>query len=301
MSAPTTTPTTLLLSLTVLLGAWTSSTTLAQSAPAAANRASAPARYTPPTGPTPRLLNGKPDLSGVWEHPYVPDMARTNDRGPLIQKGPAVLPYTAAGLKNIEDYNPERDGDYTGMCMPYGFVRSVNAPYPIQIMQSDRHVAFLFETNMWFTVVPFRAAHQEADPTWFGDSIATWEGDTLVVDTVGFNGFTRLDTKGNPHSDKMHLTQRFTRTDAGHLAYTVTIDDPLYYSKPWTNERVFTLSDGELIEYSCMENNRGLLEGRIKVWTPPNTEPLRIPGREAPLGTPLGAPLGAPLATPAGK
>jgi hypothetical protein len=236
--------------------------------------------YTPPTGPTPRLLNGKPDFSGVWEHPYVPDMTRSNPRNPAIQKGASELPFSAAGRKNMDDYNPERDGDYTGMCMPYGFVRSVNAPYPIQIMQSDKHIAFLFETNMWFTVVPFRDSHpKEIDPTWFGNSIAKWEGDTLVVETIGFNGFTRLDTVGHPHSDKMRLTQRFTRTDAGHLRYVITIDDPVFYTMPWTNERTFTLSDGEIIEYSCMENNRGLLEGRIKVWTPPNTEPLRIPAK----------------------
>jgi hypothetical protein len=254
--------------------------------PAAPSAAAGETPYSPPTGPAPRMLNGKPDFSGVWEHPYVPDMASTNRRDPAIQKGPAALPYNAAGRKNIEDYNPERDGDYTGMCMPYGFVRSVNAPYPIQIMQSDKHVAFLFETNMWFTVVPFRDTHPELDPLWFGNSIAKWDGDTLVVETVGFNGFTRLDTKGNPHSDKMRLTQRFTRTDAGHLVYKVTVDDPVYYSEPWSNERTFTLSRGEIIEYSCMENNRGLFEGRIKVWTPPNTEPLRVPGGGEPLRTP---------------
>jgi hypothetical protein len=266
----------LLLGLVALLSA-SAGLAWPQSTPTPAPTA-ATERYTPPTSPAPRMLNGKPDFSGVWEHPYVPDMARSNDRGPMLQKGPAVLPYTPAGRANIEAYNPERDGDYTGMCMPYGFVRSVNAPYPIQIIQSDKHVSFLFETNQWFTVVPFRESHpSEVDPTWFGTSIAKWDGDTLVVETIGFNGFTRLDTKGNPHSDRMRLTQRFTRTDAGHISYLVTIDDPAYYTTPWTNERTFTLSNGELIEYSCMENNRGLLEGRIKVWTPPNTEPLRIP------------------------
>jgi hypothetical protein len=204
-------------------------------------------------------------------------MTRTA-RNPAVQKGPNPLPLTPAGLENIKNYNPERDGDYTGMCMPYGFVRSVNAPYPIQLMQSDTHVAFLFETNSWFHVVPFSNTHKEdAAPTWFGDSIARWDGDTLVVETVNFNGFTRLDTVGHPHSDRMRLTQRFTRTDAGHISYVVTVDDPVYYTQPWTNERTFTLSKGELFEYSCMENNRALFEGRIKWWMPPSVEPLRIP------------------------
>ena len=175
--------------------------------------------------------------------------------------------YTAAGLANIKGYDPEKDGDYTGMCMPFGLMRSINSPYPIQIMQNDKYVAFLFEQSTWFHVVPFKDAHSEdPNPTWFGESIARWDGDTLVVDTIGFNGFTRLDTRGNPHSDKLHLVQTFRRSDAGHIAYTVTVDDPVYYAKPWTNERTFTLTNGELIEYSCEENNRSLWEGRIKIW-----------------------------------
>jgi hypothetical protein len=88
-------------------------------------------------------------------------------------------------------------------------------------------------------------------------------------DLRGFNGYTRLDTIGHPHSDELRLTQTFERVDAGHLAYTVTIDDPKTYTETWTNERIFTRTEGELIEYSCQENNRSLWEGRIKQWFPP--------------------------------
>jgi hypothetical protein len=236
------------------------------------------ATYVPPTSPAPRQPNGKVDFSGVWDHAYVPDMARTSANNPVLQTGPGDLPYSADGLKNIQAYDPERDGDYTGMCMPFGFTRSMNSPYPIQIFQNDAFVAFLFEQNSWFHVVPFRAAHSaELEPTWFGSSIAKWDGDTLVVVTRGFNGFTRLDTKGNPHSDRMTLTQRFTRTDKGHIAYEATIDDPVYYTKPWTNTRTFTLSSGNLMEYSCEENNRSMWEGRIKLWIPPSAGPPRPP------------------------
>jgi hypothetical protein len=234
------------------------------------------ARWTPPTGPAPRTASGKPDFGGIWDHPYVPDMSQSNARNPALQKGAGPLPYTPAGIDNMANYDPAKNGDYTGMCMPFGLMRSMNAPYPVQIMQDDRHIAFLFEQNTWFHVVPFKDAHVPDDnPTWFGDSIARWDGDTLILDTVDFNGFTRLDTRGNPHSDKLHLTQTFRRTDAGHIAHTVTIDDPVYYTKPWTNERTWTLSSGELIEYSCEENNRSLWEGRIKIWTPPGAEPIR--------------------------
>ena len=206
-------------------------------------------------GAAPRLSNGKPDLSGVWQRPYVPDMTR-NGRG---QKGEAELPFTPAGLADWSGYDAA-NGDYTGSCFPFGLMRSVNAPYPLQIVQTDKYVVLLFETNTWFHIVPIdgRDHPKEPEPTWFGSSVGKWNGDTLVVDTVGFNGYTRLDTVGHPHSDALHMIQTFRRPDTDHIEYTVTIDDPKMYTKPWKNERAFTLMKGELIEYSCEENNRSL-------------------------------------------
>jgi hypothetical protein len=227
-------------------------------------------------GPAPRLPSGRPDLNGVWDHAYVPDMGESNGRDPGLQRGAGALPYSPAGAASIASYDPARNGDYTGMCMPFGLMRSMNAPYPLQIIQNDRYVAFLFEQSTWFHVVPFRDGHTAAaaaNPTWFGESIARWDGDTLVVDTTGFNGYTRLDTRGNPHSDRLHMVQRFQRLDAGRIAYTVTIDDPVYYTRSWSNERTLTLTDSDLIEYSCEENNRALWDGRIKRWFPPNVTP----------------------------
>jgi hypothetical protein len=265
-----------LLALTLAAPAVAQQTTLGGGT-AGESAARLPDSYKPPTGPPPRLPNGRIDFSGVWDHPYVPDMSRTNATNPRLQTGAGDLPYTPAGLANITSYDPAKNGDYTGMCMPFGLMRSMNSPYPIQIMQNDKYVAFLFEQSTWFHIVPFKAEHsKDPNPTWFGESIARWDGDTLVVDTIGFNGFTRLDTKGDPHSDKLHLVQTFKMTDAGHVAYTVTVDDPVYYTKAWTNERTFTLSNDNLLEYSCEENNRSLWEGRIKIWVPPGTEQPRI-------------------------
>jgi hypothetical protein len=133
--------------------------------------------------------------------------------------------------------------------------------------------------------VPFRDRHtpsEQLNPTWFGESIAYWDGDTLVIDSVGFNGYTRLDTRGNPHSDKLHMVETFRRTDAGHLAYTVTIDDPVYYTRQWRNERTLSLTSSDLIEYSCEENNKALWDGRIKRWFPPNVTPPSNQPRTAP-------------------
>ena len=238
----------------------------------------------------PRRADGKPDLSGVWMPPYVPDMTlnRRDQQGyaeapfspgdtpqarqALAAKGnKSDLPFTPAGLANWASYDPAT-GDYTGSCFPFGLQRSMNAPYPFQIMQDEHTVALLFEVNNWHHVIPLTREFpkQMADnPIWYGYSIGRWDGDTLVVETRGFNGYTRLDTVGHPHSDALHLTQTFRRIDAKSIAYTVTVDDPKFYTKPWTNERTFRLNNGPLMEYSCEENNRGYWEGRIKGWAPP--------------------------------
>jgi len=217
-------------------------------------------------GAAPRMPNGTRDLSGIWQRPYVPDMTK-NGRG---QKGEPELPFTPAGLADWSGYDAA-NGDYTGSCFPFGLMRSVNSPYPLQIVQTDKYVVLLFETNTWFHIVPIdgRDHPKEPEPTWFGSSIGKWNGDTLAVDTVGFNGYTRLDTVGHPHSDALHMIQTFRRLDADHIEYTVTIDDPKMYTKPWKNERSFVPLKGELMEYSCEENNRSLWEGRIKAWVPP--------------------------------
>ena len=140
------------------LAAGQAQNTLGGSIPGEA-RSGASQGYVPPTGPAPRTPAGKPDFSGVWDHPYVPDMSRSNPRNPAVQKGPGDLPYTAAGRANIAAYDPAKNGDYTGMCMPFGLMRSMNSPYPIQIMQNDRYVAFLFEQS---TLVPRGAVQGRA-------------------------------------------------------------------------------------------------------------------------------------------
>lgn len=218
--------------------------------------------FKPLTGPVPRTADGKPDLSGVWQRPYVPDMTLSAPN----HKGMSELPFTAWGANEWKIYHAE-DGDYTGACLPFGFSRSINSPDPVQIVQNAKYVTILFEQNNWFQVIPIDGrAHRQLPSTWFGDSIGRWEGDTLVIDTISFNGKTRLDTVGHPHSDQLHMIQRFTRTDLGHIAYEMTIDDPKTFTKPWSNTRTFTLRpDWELMEYSCEENNKSLWEGRIKV------------------------------------
>ena len=211
----------------------------------------------------PRLPDGKPDFNGVWQRPYVPDMSRD---GGADQKGAGALPFTPEYAQKFKDYDPAKF-DYTGHCLPQGATRSMNSPFPIRIVQTPGLMAILYEAWNVFVIVHTdgRSHPQDPDPLWFGHPAGTWDGDTLVVDTVGFNDKTNLDTVGHPHSDALHLIERYTRADDQHIAYEVTVDDPKAYTRPWKNSRVFTLRpDWEIMEYSCEENNKDLTGGHIK-------------------------------------
>jgi hypothetical protein len=209
-----------------------------------------------PAGPAPRTADGKASLSGVWEIPYTPNMLR----------GVAKPPFTAWGEQDFKNYDAEKF-DYAANCLPLGWTRLMNTPMPMEIMQEPNRIAVLFEAWQTYKVIPTdgRNHPKNVEPTWAGNSVGRWEGDTLVIDTIGFNDRTRLDTIGHPHSDQLHTIERLTRTDAKHIAYEITVTDPKAYSDPITNKRVFTLHpEWELMEYSCEENNKDVREGHIK-------------------------------------
>jgi hypothetical protein len=106
-----------------------------------------------------------------------------------------------------------------------------------------------------------RTTHpKNPEPLWYGDSIGHWEGDTLVVDTVGFNDKFWFDMAGHPHTTQLHVIERYHRRDFGNLDVQVTIDDPGAYAKPWVNNRVSTLETSiDMSEYVCNENNSDVL------------------------------------------
>ena len=249
-----------------------------------------------PAGPVPRLASGRPDLSGHWTNPYTPDMARgavdPATREPLMfaRKGDALpdakapasggartydLPYTEWGVRQWENYDPVNDGDYTGNCLPFGMSRSVNSPHGLQIVHGQDALAILFEQNTWFHWVPLDPAFawpEDLPESWNGISRGHWEGDTLVVETTRFNGYTKLDTAGHPHSRQLTLVNRFTRLDSNTMEHTVTVTDPRAYTRPWMNVRTWRIkpSTDVIMEYSCDENNlQGIVDGTIKLWTPP--------------------------------
>ncbi len=249
-----------------------------------------------PAAPAQRLANGRPDLSGHWANPYTPNMAlrivdpKTREPLKFARLGEAIpdaresaagtaarsfdLPYTDWGLRKWRDYDPVNKGDYAGNCLPFGMSRNINSPHGLQIVQHPDALALLFEQNTWFHWVPTAPGFKwpaDLPPSWNGVSTGRWEGDTLVIETRSFNGYTRLDTAGHPHSKDLVLVNTFTRTNVDTLVHTVTVHDPKAYTRDWMNVRTWRIRPPQdvVMEYSCEENNlRNILDGAIKVWQP---------------------------------
>jgi hypothetical protein len=234
-----------------------------------------------PKAPAPRLQNGKPDFSGVWARPGAQDLTRTftNANGTSNKGEPNPLPFTTWGQAQWDNYDPVKNGDYAGSCMPFGWIRSFT-PHPMQILQNNETVAFLFEQSTMFQAVNTEGLPHRKDwpPTWFGDSRGHWEGETLVIEGINFNGLAKLGTIGHPMSNKAKLTMSFKRPDMGHMEFKWVLDDPKTYTRPISNERVFVLTpDVELMEYSCMEGNlQSLLDGVITPWVGSKDQDINI-------------------------
>lgn len=205
-------------------------------------------RSASPAASVPRMADGHPDLNGVWFGRGHADMSDGLAGG---------LSLTEAGRGAFDSVLKQYDP--TGFCLYPGVTRITQSPYPLEIMATPRRIAILYEYMRTFRVIPTdgRKHSNDPNPSFFGESVGKWDGDTLVVDVIGLNDKSWLDAAGNPHSDGLHLIERYRLTDAQHLEYEVTIDDPKFYAKPWTSTMVFTRkADWELIEYSCDENNK---------------------------------------------
>ena len=207
-------------------------------------------KFTP--GETPRTKDGKPDLSGVWGYAgYTSDIAKDYDVGE-VPMTPLADKLFKERQANQGIYDPE------ARCQPTGVPR--RDPYPSKILQFPNLVVILFEGSMhsYRQIFLDRAKHpQDLEPTWFGDSIAKWDGDELVVDTIGFNGKTWLDLAGHPTSDQLHVIERYSRPQFGELRLDITIEDPVMYTRPWkVTERMPLMVGQELMEYVCTENER---------------------------------------------
>ena len=205
------------------------------------------------SAPAPRTADGKPDFSGVWQpdvNPYRFDVIQNLEDEAIFRP-----PAEAIFLGRVRDLR--RDDPVTN-CLPAGPAEPLSAMY--RVMQSPTVVALLYEsgTGRYRQIhMDGRKLPKDPNPTWLGYSVGRWEGETLVVESVGFNDRTWLDRAGHPHSEKLRVTERFRRVDFGHMQYQITFDDPEALTKPLTLSIVVNYRpDTDMLENVCSENSR---------------------------------------------
>jgi hypothetical protein len=193
--------------------------------------------------------------------------ARSEPQVPFQPWAAAIYDYNSA---NESKYDPE------GYCLPPGGPRMMATPYPMEIIQlpEQKRILMIFEgaTHIWREIYMDGRPHPEGDalnPTYLGHSVGRWEADTLVIDIVGFNENSWLDYFGHPHTDMLHVVEKYSRPTKNQLHYEATIDDPGAYTKPFTVRWTIQWNPrGELSEYICQENNRYLIALKDDVGQP---------------------------------
>ena len=227
--------------------------------------------------PAPRTRDGNPDLSGIWE----PEGATREELMKLLPGGINGLgenPPSKYFLNILSDYKfeeapllPQAAADlqkrlpYFGRdfpvtrCLPAGVPTGDLTPEPFKLIQTPGVVALLYELDNSFRQIftDGRKLPDDPSPSWLGYSVGKWEGDSLVVETIGLNDKTWLDAMGHTHSDALRVTERFHRRDFGRMEVEVRLDDPKTFTKPVTirfNERL--VPDTELIETICIEDEK---------------------------------------------
>jgi hypothetical protein len=205
------------------------------------------------SAPAPRTPDGKPDLSGLWTSDRPPD--RFTEREPAVAPGDVSLTQEGEALqrRRRENYFPG------AMCLPSPFPRRT-ATAPFKILTLKGLMVILYEHSPYRQIfLDGRALPKDPNPTWSGYSVGKWEGDTLVVDTSGFNDDEWILPGRRPHSDALHIIERFHRRDFGHLEIQYTVEDSKVYTKPWSIRQTHHLiPDTELLEYICNENEKDL-------------------------------------------
>jgi hypothetical protein len=226
--------------------------TVAGTAPVAAPAAA-------PKTEVPRMPDGKPNLSGVYNAAFPGTFF---SGGPPMNTGGVprpdeTKPVLKAGAEKFKVVRGPNDTGLSSDCMPLGIPQSYFVPYQFQVVQGLDKVVILYEYPGLFRVIPTRGGPHEADldPTWMGDSMGRWEGDTLVVDVIGFNEKTEVPG-GFRHTGALHVVERFHRNEAGNLEYQATVEDPNVFDKPFVISRIFPYrSDLEKVGEFVCENN----------------------------------------------
>ena len=215
--------------------------------------------------PTPE---DKPNFSGVWAGPGFVHTGKDTDTAQVrryTESNMAIKP-GAENLLNRPYTGNVRVDDPTAICLPNGLTRQIPSPYAQQWIQTPSQLVILYEYMHFFRVIPFgpanRAHAPDVEPTYMGDSIAWWEDDTLVIDTIGLNewlldAYHPEDGGSRWHSDRMHVVERLRFTDATNASYDVTIDDPALFEKPWVEHWAMQLKPTwKILEFICDDNDR---------------------------------------------
>lgn len=206
------------------------------------------ASAAPATGrrSVPRLGNGRPDLSGVY----------LGGRG-IQMVGQVML---KSGADEFRVQPRDNDLGQGALCLPPGVPNATMMPYPLQIVQREDMLVILYEAYNLFRIIPIGVAQPEdLDPTWMGHSVASWDGDTLVVDVTGFNDKTQV--AGNRHTEAMHVVERYRRTSYDTIEYEASVEDPNVFAEPVRYAGDLVLHpEWEIGEYVCTENNKDYSE-----------------------------------------
>lgn len=207
------------------------------------------------TKPAPRTAAGHPDLSGYWK-----GTSDTKPVGNIAKDLPGhKLPLTPAGEAALK-HNLTATIDPESLCIIGGTPRHNASALPFEVLQGANKVVFLYWYS-YYRLIPVDAKRKHSDdpdPSFFGEEIGHWEGDALVIDSIAFKDEkVWIDENANPHSDALHVVERWTRPDYDHIHVDTLIEDPKFYIKPFTYARTWVLAppDEEIHEYACSENN----------------------------------------------
>jgi hypothetical protein len=215
----------------------------------------------PPRGPTPNAVDGHPDLSGFWR-----DDGNAHPHGNIGKDLPGFkLPLTPAGEAALK-FNIEHTIDPESRCLPGSIPREDAGDGGFQLLQVPQNTVFLYQYGT-FRLIPTDGRRHSADPdpTYFGEGIGSWEGNTFVIDSVAFKEVnTWADENANPVSGNRHVVERWTRPDLGHLHVELVVEDPDFYTKPIHFQRSWVLSPGRITrEQACSENNIDVTSGHL--------------------------------------
>jgi hypothetical protein len=224
----------------------------------------AASKLPPNPKPMPRTADGKPDLSGTWQAGGVsifgePGAPPLHPLPPAPVKAPARQPIPYQDWAEAKRKTFTVLDDPTSKCFLPGVPRIVGMPMPMEIVQTPGEVVILYESFRAWRRIPLNAKLEHPDdltPTWMGDSVGRWEGDTLVVDVTGFNDKTWLGGMGTVHTEKLHVVERYKPINYDSILYEATVQDPGALTKPWVTGSVLRRPiDVRVEEYECIENN----------------------------------------------